>query len=78
MHQTTSRSNPAWKDFSESEDFILELVKKTPGLKQVQIVKSMTEQHAVNENATRILLANLGKRKVINANPTSGYHLLAN
>lgn len=71
----------AWMDFSDEELRIVNEIEKNPGMKQNQIISLMSVDGSAPGDATceagttRILLANLVKRRVLLSSTTGGYTL---
>jgi hypothetical protein len=72
--------NMSWMDFSDCELRIVNEIEKNPGMGGKQIIAIMAKPDAAyadgecQENTTKVLLANLVKRKVILSSP-GGYTL---
>lgn len=70
-----------WIDFSDEELKIVNEIEARPGMKAEQIIAFMSVNNTAGvgvtceANTTKVLLANLVKRKVITASTTQGYHL---
>lgn len=71
----------SWMDFSDEELRIVNEIEKHPGMKQTQIIAMMSVDGSGPDDATceagttRILLANLVKRRVLISSATGGYIL---
>lgn len=70
-----------WMDFSDEELKIVNEIEAKPGMKAEQIIAYMSVNNTAGvgvtceANTTKVLLANLVKRKVITASTTQGYML---